>query len=380
MYNDPAVEMVSCRTASFTASTHPLEIITVKKGETMMKKAIQAVFAVTAAVCALAWSAPAVQAQSKEPDTITIAWLPNNSGDNAKVLREEFGNVIAKATGKKVENKLTTDYIIAVKALESGDAQIGWFGPFEYLTSHAANPHVLPIAVESGDSGTLSDALYYSRFLVKKGNENQYKTAGGYDIDHIVGKRISFVSHSSTSGFNMPATVILGKFTKEAKWKNLTKEDLTQGGEGKFFSQVLFAGSHQLSLVNLLTGKSDVSAVDDIDVNQYLELTSGKDNESGAVYTVKKGADAPFDTLAGAQFVVITPIPVQNTPIEINSEFLSKKSIEAIINVLTSDEVTHNEKIFAPKNSKGSVFVQPHRFVKVEDSWYDPMRKVLGIK
>ena len=346
-----------------------------------MKKCVKAIAVLALALCTIPMATLAARAASvKEPDTITIAWLPNNSGEQAKVMREEFGNVIAKATGKKVEHKLTTDYIIATKALDSGDCQIGWFGPFEYLTSHAENPHVVPAVVESGDSGTLSDALYYSRFLVKKGNENHYMSGSGYGIDHIVGKKISFVSHSSTSGFNMPATTILGKFTKEAKWKNLTKEDLAQGGEGKFFSTVLFAGSHQLSLVNLLTGKCDVSAVDDIDVAQYVELTSGKENEIGSVYTVKKGADAPFDSLAGAQFVVITPIPVQNTPVELNNEFLSQKSIDAITKALTSDEVTHNEKIFMPKNSNGSVFVQPHRFLKVEDSWYDPMRKVLGIK
>ncbi len=344
-----------------------------------MRKFVKACVAL--ALCITPMAVATVQAASvKEPDTITIAWLPNNSGEQAKVLREEFGNVIAKATGKKVEHKLTTDYIIAIKALDSGDCQIGWFGPFEYLTSHANNPHVVPMVVESGDSGTLSDALYYSRFLVKKGNESHYKSANGYGIDHIVGKKISFVSHSSTSGFNMPAMTILGKFTKEAKWKNLTKEDLAQGGEGKFFSQVMFAGSHQLSLVNLLTGKSDVSAVDDIDVAQYVELTSGKENENGAVYAVRKDAEAPFDALAGAQYVIITPIPVQNTPVEINSEYLTQKSIDAIKTALISDTVTKNEKIFAPKSSKGAVFVQPHRFLTVEDSWYNPMRKTLGIK
>ena len=125
----------------------------------------------------------------KEPDTITIAWLPNNSGDDEKALRDEMASVIAKATGKKVENKLTTDYAIAISALESGDAQLGFFGPNEYIVSHAKDPKIIPLVVESGDSGTLKDALYHSRFLVKKGNEDQYKSGDGYDIDNIVGKK-----------------------------------------------------------------------------------------------------------------------------------------------------------------------------------------------
>ena len=141
----------------------------------------------------------------------------------------------------------------------------------------------------------------------------------------------------------------------------------------------MFGGSHQLSLVNLLTEKADVAAVDDIDVAAYVTLTSGEENKPGAVYTVKPGAAAPFDTLAGKQYVVIQSIPIQAAPIEANTAFLTPKTLDAVLSALLSDEVTRNEKIFAPKGAKGSIFVQPHRFLAVEDSWYDDLRKVLGI-
>jgi phosphonate transport system substrate-binding protein len=316
----------------------------------------------------------------KEPDTITIAWLPNNSGDNAKQFRAEFDKVIADATGKKVEDKLTTDYNIAIAALESGDAQLGYFGPYEYLTSHAKDPKIVPLVVESGDSGTLKDALYHSRLLVNKDDVDQYKSGSSYSIDKIAGKKISFVSTSSTSGFNMPASAILGTLNKQDKWKNLTKEGLMQGGSDKLFSQVMFSGSHQLSLVNLLNGKVDISAVDDIDVASYVDLTSGKDQQEGAVYTVKKDAAAPFNTLAGKQYTIIKSIPVQNTPLEANSSVLNQKTLDAITKALTSDKVTNDTTIFAQKGTPGSMFVQPHKFLKVDDSWYDPMKKVLGLE
>jgi phosphonate transport system substrate-binding protein len=314
----------------------------------------------------------------KEPDILTIVWLPNDSSDVQAGMRDEIAKVISEATGKKVENKLTTDYTIALAALENGQAQIGWTGAFEYLSTHARHPELIPLVVNSGPSGTLKDSLYYSRFLVKKGQENQYKSGGDYSIDNLDGKRISFVSPSSTSGFNMPAAAILGKFGKEAKWKDLTKEDLTQGGSGKFFSQVMFAGSHQLSLVNVLTGRSDVSAVCDFLVNDYVTLESGTDNTEGAVYKVKQGTDAPFTALGGKEFVIIKSIPVLNPPVEVNSKFLSKKTMDEIANVLSSDEVANNPNIFTPVGGKVSEFHQPARFLKVTDAWYDPMRKVLG--
>lgn len=326
------------------------------------------------------FSAVAQAETVKEPDTITIAWLPNDSANGLAGMRDEIAQAISKATGKKVVNKLTTDYTIAIAAIENGDAQLGWFGPNEYLTSHARNPHVIPLVVNTGPSGTLNDALYYSRFVVKKGNENSYKSGDKYNIDNIVGKRMSFVSVSSTSGFNMPAAAILGQFDKEAKWKHLAKEDLTEGGSNKFFHQVVFAGSHQLSLVNVLTGKSDVGAVCDFLVSSNVKLISGKDNTEGAVYAVKTNAEAPFTAVAGKEFVIIKSIPVLNPPVEANSEYLSKKTMAEITKALTSDEVANNPKIFAPKGVKGSDFQQPARFVKVTDAWYDPMRKVLGIK
>lgn len=315
-----------------------------------------------------------------EPDTLTIAWLPNDSSDGQAGMRDEIAKVISKATGKKVENKLTTDYTIAIAAIENGDAQIGWFGANEYLTSHAKHPEVIPLVVNTGPSGTLKDALYYSRFVVKKGNEDQYKSGGDYGIDNIVGKRMSFVSTSSTSGFNMPAAAILAKFGKEPKWKHLTKEDLAQGGSGRFFRQVMFGGSHQLSLVNVLMGRSDVSAVCDFLVAPYVKLMSGTDNKEGAVYMVKKNAGAPFTMVRGKEFVIIKSIPVLNPPVEVNSAYLSKKTMAEIVKVLSSDAVANDPKIFAPKGVKGSDFQRPCRFVKVTDAWYNPMRKVLGIK
>lgn len=327
------------------------------------------------------FAAPAAKAQTaKEPDTLTIAWLPNDSSDALSGMRDEIAAAIAKATGKKVENKLTTDYAIAIAALENGQAQIGWFGANEYLTSHARDSKVIPLVVNTGPSGTLKDALYYSRLVVKKGDESKYEADGQFSLNNLVGKRMSFVSTNSTSGFNMPAAAIVGQFKSDPKWKNLTFEDLGQGGEGHFFGQVMFGGSHQLSLVNALTGRADVAAVCDFLVTNYVTLVSGTDNTPGAVYEIKQDAAAPFSSLGGKQFVVIKSIPVLNPPVEVNSAYLSDKTMKAISDVLTSDEVAKNTKIFAPAGTKGSDFQAPARFVQVADSWYDPMRKVLGIK
>ncbi|ATW28753.1 phosphonate ABC transporter substrate-binding protein [Candidatus Formimonas warabiya] len=316
-------------------------------------------------------------ASVQEPDTITVAWLPNQAGDDFKDARAEIDKVIEKATGKKVEDKLTTDYAITIEALASGTAQIAWVGAQQYVEAHEKNSKVLPLVVNSGDSGALDDAKYYSRLVVKKGNEDQYKNGSEYAIDKIAGKKMSFVSNSSTSGYKVPAAAIVSYFSAQDPWKGLTAEDLLEGGSDKFFSQVLFGGSHQLSLVNVISDKADVAAVDDIDVVSYVDLTEGSDNTPGAVYTVKQDATDPFSKFPGAQYVVIKAMPVMNGPFMVNTEALSQETIDAVTQALTSDEVTNNPKIFLPEDAayKG-MFNQPQRFLTVEDAWYNPIREM----
>ena len=40
---------------------------------------------------------------TKEPETITIAWLPNNSGDNEKALRDESTSLLSRLPAKKLK-------------------------------------------------------------------------------------------------------------------------------------------------------------------------------------------------------------------------------------------------------------------------------------
>jgi len=316
---------------------------------------------------------------SKGSDIITIVWYPNESGEDLKAARDEFSKVIEKATGKKVDHKLTTDYAIAIETIVNNNAHLAFMGAQGYVEAHNKNDKVLPLVVSSGTSGTLDDAVYYSWLSVKKGNEGQYQKDGKFSIDNIQGKRFSFVSNSSTSGFKVPSSGIVGHFSKMDKWKNLTQEDLMEGGDDRFFKEVLFGGSHQGSAVNLLTDKVDVAAFCDVCVANYVELVEGEPNRPGSVYAVKKDAAEPFNTLPGEEFVLISVTPVLNAPFVMNTEILSKEDQKAILDALTSDEVANNEKIFVPKGSEfAGLFSKKGSecFLKVEDAWFNPIREL----
>lgn len=318
-----------------------------------------------------------VEQKNNYSDTITLVWYPNESAEDYEDARKEFGRLIEQATGKNVEQKLTTDYAIAIESLSSGSAQIGCvLGAEGYIQAKNANNAVNPLFVQSGESGTLDDALYYSFFAVKEENSANYAGGDSYSIDNIKGQKMSFVSNSSTSGFKVPTNTIISHFASD----NLIVDDLLEGDSDAFFSEVLFGGSHQGSAFNLLSDKCDVAAFCDIELAPYAELSAGEECTTGSVYAIKEGASAPFDTVIGSKYTIIQSTPVLNGPFAYNGDTLSPEDVQAIQQLFTSDEVSDNPLMFYNKE-EGQMGLYEKKsddmcFVTVEDSWYDPIRNM----
>ena len=347
----------------------------------MMKKILLLVTSLILSAAVLAGcgttSAATTTKTIKDYDTITVVWYPNESADAFTATRDEIGKIIATATGKKVVQKTTTDYSIAIEAIASGNGQIAFMGGQGYVEAHTKNAKILPLVVNTGASGTLDDAIYYSWLSVNKGTETDYQKDGKYTIDNIQGKRMSYVSNSSTSGFKVPTTNIVSYFSKQDKWKTLTADNLTEGGTGKFFKEVLFGQSHQGSAANLLNGKADVAAFCDTSLAPYVEVETGKASTVGAVYKVKAGATDPFTSLVGKEFVLINVTPVLNGPFAVNTGALKQEDITKIQAAFTADSTTNDALIYYPKGGKGLIEkTKNEHFTKVDDSWYNPIREL----
>ena len=322
----------------------------------------------------------AADEENEYSDTITLVWYPNESAENFLEAREEVGRLIEQATGKKVEQKLTTDYAIAIESVANGTAQIGCvWGAEGYIQAKNSNDAVNVLFVNSGDSGTLDDAMYYSFFAVKEADAAEYQDGDTYAIDNIVGKKMSFVSNSSTSGFKVPTNTIISYFGAQSDWEGLTVDDLLEGGDDQFFSEVLFGGSHQGSAYNLLAGNADVAAFCDTELAAYAECVEGEDAQVGSVYQILDNAEAPFDAVAGDRYTIIGSKPVMNGPFVYNADAISPEDVQAIQELFTSDEVANNEILFYPADSEKTGMYKKsgdNRFVLVEDSWYDPIRNM----
>jgi phosphonate transport system substrate-binding protein len=312
---------------------------------------------------------------TEEEDTspLVFVFYPDASSADMTPSRDAFGEAIKAACGRDVDFMLTTDYNVAIESIANGNAGIAQMGAEGYVQANKKNSAVQAAWTNSDDDGSLDLACYYSRICVRPEDLDEYKEGSGFTLQPLKGKSFSFVSASSTSGFKVPSSVIVGEFGLESN------EVLLEGGQ--FFSEVLFGVSHQGTVVNLVAGNAQAAAFDDIDVDMYLELVSGEANMPGAVYKVRDDAEDPFTDVRGKQFVIIASTPVLNAPYVFNNEVVDEKTRKAIVDYMCSDAVANDKRIFKdPKDETGMAIhtkkTEKTCFLPVTDSWYDPIRKL----
>lgn len=312
---------------------------------------------------------------SAQDGTLTMAWLPNESAQDSKESREAIGEHIEEQTGLEVEHTLTTDYTVAIEAVANGKADMAYLSGESYLQAHNKNENVVPLVTSSGPSGTLDDAKYNSWFAVNDEDAEQFQNDNGeYTLDPIQGKSMSFVSQSSTSGFAVPAQHIIDHFDQVN-----SEEDLYEGGEDQFFSEVLFGQSHQGSLVNLLSGNADVAAFCDNCVVNYLNTdpVEGEAGTAGATYEIAEDAAAPFNNFTGERFSVVSSSTVLNEPIVVNQDNLDQETVQALEDAFTSEEMNNDSRIWGEPGSDSNTILEKEgeaQFVPATDEWYNQMR------
>jgi phosphonate transport system substrate-binding protein len=321
---------------------------------------IQRVLALTAATLLLAVATA---------QTLTFVWYPNESTPEFAEARTAIVDVIRQATGREVREQLTTDYTIAIEAIVNNNAAFSWFGGEGYILANARNAAVQPLVVNTTASGSLNDAKYYSMIGVLASRVEEFKVNGEFSLDTLRQKRFTFVSNASTSGFRVPAAVLANHF-------GVSTDDLLLGGRSEIFADVLFGGSHQGAFFNVLTDRADAGVFCDSCINPYVTFSGTEgDPQPGDLATVKAGAEAPFDQVPGAEVVFVATYPVLNAPLVVNTSLISAEELTRIREAFTSEAVRNNPAIFGPSGSK-SFFREGNMFVLVEDSWYDPIRRL----
>ena len=165
----------------------------------------------------------------------------------AQKLKDTFGKVadyLSKELGVKVNLITPTDYAGVIIGMAHNHIDIAYYGPKSYVeAAKRANAEAVAVEIdaEAGIPG------YYGYIITKRGS-------GLKTLKDIKGKIWAFTDPNSTSGTLVP-TVMFAK-------KGLNPQ--------KYFSRVIYSGSHEASILSVKNGKVDAASTNNLDFNRGL--------------------------------------------------------------------------------------------------------------
>jgi phosphonate transport system substrate-binding protein len=227
--------------------------------------AVLSAFALVATACAGSGASPAAteseptQSQAAErPDELVIGFVPSREADALVETIQPVADYLSEELGIPVEGVVSTDYTALVTAMETGQAQIGAFGPFSLI--QARDRAGAEIILQSERFGS---ATYHTQFMTN--NPDKYcedepvETEDGWlncngtadaetgpvALEALAnveeGTTFSFVEQASASGYIFPATILAAA-----------------GLDYETGIEPLFAGGHDNSVVAVCEGDAEV--------------------------------------------------------------------------------------------------------------------------
>ncbi|MEH6718877.1 MAG: phosphate/phosphite/phosphonate ABC transporter substrate-binding protein [Aurantimonas endophytica] len=179
-------------------------------------------------------SAPALS-QDVNPDTLTIALLPDENASELIKRNEPFKAYLEEKLGKEVELVVTTDYSSMIEAMRFGRIHLGYFGPLSYVLAKSKSD-IEPFAAMVTDG----EATYRSILIANA-------EAGVETLADAAGKTVAFGDRASTSSHLIPKTML-----KEA---GLTADT-------DYEEQ--FVGSHDAVAVAVQNGNAQVGGLSEV--------------------------------------------------------------------------------------------------------------------
>jgi phosphonate transport system substrate-binding protein len=209
-------------------------------------------------------AAASASAGAEMPESLTIGFVPSREADALVETIQPVADALEEALGIPVEGTVSTDYTALVTAMETGQAQIGAFGPFSLL--QARDRAGAEIILQSERFGS---ATYHTQFMTNNpdkycddepvvdeetGFQNCNGTAdadeGPVALEKVAeieeGTTFSFVEEASASGYIFPATILK-----------------QQGIDYQTGIDPIFAGGHDTSVIAVCEGDAEVGVAFD---------------------------------------------------------------------------------------------------------------------
>lgn len=236
---------------------------------------------------------------------------------------EEYWNPVVEhlqtALNLKVNLKFVGDYAALITSMQHKHVDIAYFGPESYVQA-AKRANAVALVKQTNQSGV---AGYRGIIITKKGSNLNA-------IKDLKGKTWAFTDPNSTSGTLVPSI-----YLKE------------QGIEPKkYFSKVVYSGSHEASILSVKSGRIDAAATNDLDFN--VGLGKGWDREDFNIIWTS-------DIIVGAPVAARKDLP----------QSLQNSIQKALVDFKDS-------KVLERMKSQG--------FIQATDRDYDPVREIVKMK
>jgi phosphonate transport system substrate-binding protein len=203
------------------------------------------------------------------PKKLILGFVPSTEADKIAEDAKPMAEYLSKALGIPVETYTSTGYTGLIEAMASGKVDIGSLPPLGYVL--AKDRHAAEVLLKTKRHGAIT---YHTMFITRA-------DSGIKSILDAKGKRMAFVDPASTSGFLIPASYLKGKGIDY----------------NTFFSQTVFAGSHDGAVRAIYDGDEDVAAVYDDARNKLENLPAYKDVKTKVVKIGVSG-EIPNDTIS----------------------------------------------------------------------------------
>ena len=183
------------------------------------------------AALAFATSASAESWKQKYPE-ITLAVIPAENGRGVTDRYGPFVNYLSNELGIKVNLRIANDYAAVIEGQRAGNIHIGFYGPASFARARLTGVKTDAFVMDVNSDGSTG---YYSVFYVLAKSPYQ-------KLEDLKGKHLGLVDPNSTSGNNMPRFMM----------------DKMGIDPERYFSQVIFTGSHENAVLALAQGTVDV--------------------------------------------------------------------------------------------------------------------------
>lgn len=217
-------------------------------------------------------------APNSRQNILEIAIIPSVSSTKQQDKIQLLEDYLNQELNQPVKIKLTKDYETGVNLLVTGQVEVAYLGPLAYVKAKQRNSDLEPIVAHI--EKTTGRPWYTSVIVVNR-------QAGINTPADIKGKRFSFVSPSSASGFLFPI----------AEFKRL---GITPNQD---FSQVQYSGGHDKNIMALAEGKVDAIAVDKSVYIEAVQQNKLPENQYKMIWE--------SDPIPNSPFVISSTLPLE---------------------------------------------------------------------